>query len=116
MSADDRLPDGSEEGALSDATVLRDQRDANQKLVVAAILAQEDAESARGALQSAERDAEELRLRTAELRSVAEFRERLIGIVGHDLRNPLNTVIMASGLLLSRGELGEDPPGRPHPQ
>jgi len=41
-------------------------------------------------------------------REVAEFRERFIGIIGHDLRNPLNTVIMAAGCQLARGDLGDD--------
>ena len=52
---------------------------------------------------------EALRSNAAEdaLREVAEFRERLIGIIGHDLRNPLNAVLMASGLLVSGGELTE---------
>jgi signal transduction histidine kinase/CheY-like chemotaxis protein len=33
---------------------------------------------------------------------VAQFQEQLLGIVGHDLRNPLNAVIMGSELLLER--------------
>ena len=40
------------------------------------------------------------------LTEIAEFRERLIGMIGHDLRNPLNAVLMASGLLATR-ELDE---------
>ena len=107
MSRDDRFFESPDRVPLSDAAVLRDQRDANEKLVLATLLAQEAADSARAALHSAEHDAGVLRASTEELQSVAEFRERLIGIVGHDLRNPLNTVIMASGLLLSRGDLGE---------
>ena len=35
---------------------------------------------------------------TAEL----DFRERMMGILGHDLRNPLGTIVMASDLLLRR--------------
>lgn len=52
---------------------------------------------------------EVLRSNAAEdaLREVAEFRERLIGIIGHDLRNPLNAVLMAGGLLVSSGQLTE---------
>jgi PAS domain S-box-containing protein len=34
-----------------------------------------------------------------------EFRERMMGILGHDLRNPLGTVIMAADLLLRGQEL-----------
>jgi len=31
--------------------------------------------------------------------------EMLLGIVGHDLRNPLNTVVMGTSVLISRGDL-----------
>ena len=43
---------------------------------------------------------------TAEL----DFRERMMGILGHDLRNPLGTIAMASDLLLRRpdGDVGVD--------
>ena len=36
---------------------------------------------------------------------IGEFREQLMGIVGHDLRNPLNTVLSAAELLLRRETL-----------
>ena len=51
---------------------------------------------------------EVLRSNAAEdqLNEVAEFRERLIGMIGHDLRNPLNAILMASGLLVS-GDLND---------
>jgi hypothetical protein len=45
--------------------------------------------------------------REGDLRAVAEFREMFIGIVGHDLRNPLGSIGMAAGLLLRRGHLDE---------
>lgn len=73
-------------------------RDANEALVLALLRADEAAE--RAALAEATASA-----RAADLRDVAEFRERLIGIVGHDLRNPLNSVLMAAGLLVSSGHL-----------
>lgn len=41
-------------------------------------------------------------------RELAEFRERFIGIVGHDLRTPLNTIVMAACSQLSRGRLTND--------
>ena len=34
-------------------------------------------------------------------------RERLLGVVGHDLRNPLNSIIMGVALLLASGDLPE---------
>jgi PAS domain S-box-containing protein len=40
-------------------------------------------------------------------RSLAEFREMFIGILGHDLRNPLGSIVMASALLLRRGHLDD---------
>ena len=45
--------------------------------------------------------------RESDLRAVAEFREMFIGILGHDLRNPLGSIGMAAGLLLRRGHLDE---------
>ena len=45
--------------------------------------------------------------REGDLRAVAEFREMFIGILGHDLRNPLGSIIMAAGGLLRRGHLDE---------
>ena len=35
---------------------------------------------------------------------VEDFRRQMIGLVGHDLRNPLNTVVMASSLIKSRAK------------
>lgn len=41
------------------------------------------------------------------LRIEADFRERFIGILAHDLRQPLNAIMMASHAL-ARGEYGQD--------
>jgi sigma-B regulation protein RsbU (phosphoserine phosphatase) len=46
-------------------------------------------------------------LERARLGEIAEFREQLMGVVGHDLRNPLNTIVMGAHLLLQRQGLGE---------
>jgi PAS domain S-box-containing protein len=43
----------------------------------------------------------------AEQKKIEELREQLIGIVGHDLRAPLSSIVMASGLMLMRGTLSE---------
>jgi PAS domain S-box-containing protein len=40
-------------------------------------------------------------------RTLAEFREMFIGIVGHDLRNPLGSIDMAATLLIQRGHLDQ---------
>ncbi len=47
------------------------------------------------------------RLLTAEL-ATAELRERLLGILGHDLRNPLSAVTMGAGILVAHGNLTEE--------
>jgi K+-sensing histidine kinase KdpD len=41
------------------------------------------------------------------LRDVAEFRERLIGVVSHDLRNPLDAITRAASLLASSSHLDD---------
>jgi signal transduction histidine kinase/CheY-like chemotaxis protein len=50
--------------------------------------------------QQQQRDQEELRRRT-------EFEQQLIGIVSHDLRNPLGAITMAAGLLQASPGLAE---------
>ena len=44
----------------------------------------------------------------AALRESATFREQFVGILGHDLQNPLNAVSMAADLLVRRGGLPDD--------
>lgn len=75
-----------------------DLLEANQHMVRATIQAQELTENVEAALKRAEASERELRV-------VAEFREMFIGIVGHDLRNPLGAISMATGLMLRRGNL-----------
>jgi len=58
-------------------------------------------------LLSALADQAAVALEKKRLSDIGEFRELLIGIVGHDLRNPLNTIGMASQILLQRIGLGE---------
>ncbi|RKH41406.1 sensor histidine kinase [Corallococcus sicarius] len=79
-------------------TVLVDQREANERMVGATIQAQELADVADAAKERAEKS-------ERELRTVAEFREMFIGILGHDLRNPLASIAMAAASLLRRGHL-----------
>jgi signal transduction histidine kinase len=83
------------------ASVLRDQLAANEQLVLAALRAQEDAEAARSGRAIAEGESDALR-------AAAQFRERLLGIIGHDLRNPLNSIVVAAQLLAE----GNNLPGR----
>lgn len=86
--------------------VSRLQREANTRLVETSIRAQEEADDAVAARGRAEQEVQDTQARENELRETAELRERLLGIIGHDLRNPLNAIVMASGLQLSRGLLG----------
>ncbi len=46
-------------------------------------------------------------LEKTRLDEIGEFRELLIGIVGHDLRNPLSTILLAAQVLLQREGLAE---------
>jgi signal transduction histidine kinase len=43
-----------------------------------------------------------------QLSEALTFRERMMGILGHDLRNPLSTIIVTAGLLLQRNDLAPD--------
>ena len=74
--------------------------EANGQMVSATLRAQELAEEAEAARSRTEE-------RERELRAVAEFRELFIGVLGHDLRNPLSTIAMAAGLVLRHGHLDE---------
>ena len=58
-------------------------------------------------LLSALADQAAVAMEKTRLDRIGEFREQLIGIVGHDLRNPLTTILMASQVLLQREGLGE---------
>jgi PAS domain S-box-containing protein len=64
-----------------------DLREANEHMVRATLRAQELTEDVEAALARSEQS-------ERELRAVAEFREMFISIVGHDLRNPLGTIVM----------------------
>lgn len=56
-------------------------------------------------LLSALADQAAVALEKTRLDEMAGFRERLIGIVGHDLRNPLQAISMGAEMLLRRGSL-----------
>jgi signal transduction histidine kinase len=73
--------------------------------LLAGIRAQEQLEDARESQRSYAEDTKVRRLREAELVATGEFRERMLSIIGHDLRNPLNAIIMACSVLDGRGNL-----------
>jgi len=80
-------------------SLLREQCEANEQLLLAVLRWQEDAEDAHSGRIVAEDESDLLRLKTTELAATAELRERLLGIVGHDLKNPLSAMVMAARLL-----------------
>ena len=101
--------------------LLRDQQAANEKLILVTIhahelkdeadrvahLAQEASKKAEVAKEIAQALAENLEKRARELVATAEFREQLLAIVGHDLRNPLQAISMSAYLLAEHGALNE---------
>lgn len=76
---------------------------ARTRLYQAERAARRDAEEARAALQQQERELlrlnEQLELRRREAEDAARSREEVLSIVSHDLRNPVNTVMMSASLL-----------------
>jgi signal transduction histidine kinase len=58
-------------------------------------------------LLSALADQAAVALERARLGEIAEFREQLMGVVGHDLRSPLSTIKIGAYVLLQREGLGE---------
>jgi len=81
-------------------SLVADQREANERMVAATIRAEELAEEAAAARERAEQS-------ERELRSVAEVRETFIGVLGHDLRNPLGSIVMSAGTLLQHQNLDD---------
>jgi signal transduction histidine kinase len=84
--------------ATADKEIAALQREANEQLLLALLRESDRADRA-------EHETADLRANAAELRDIAKFRERLIAIVGHDLRNPLNAILMAAGMLMTGGRL-----------
>jgi sigma-B regulation protein RsbU (phosphoserine phosphatase) len=58
-------------------------------------------------LLSALADQAAVALEKTRLDQAAQFRDRLIGIVSHDLRNPIGAMLMSANVLLRRDELDE---------
>jgi signal transduction histidine kinase len=87
---------------------------------ILAVTVQHEAEaSARAAEEAAEKAAEQewllsaladqaaVALEKTRLDEASQFRDRLIGIVSHDLRNPIGAMLMSANVLLGRDELDE---------
>jgi signal transduction histidine kinase len=81
--------------------LLEQMKEANEKLTLVSIRAQElaeETEEARHRLEASER----------ELRRAVELREQLIATVSHDLRNPLGTILTGVQMLLRGDHLDAD--------
>jgi signal transduction histidine kinase len=92
---------------LPDGGIVGLQRRANEQLLLAGLRAQEQLEDALESQRTHAEDTNVLQRREAELIATAEFRERMLSIIGHDLRNPLNAIVMACSVLTARGDLTE---------
>jgi signal transduction histidine kinase len=85
----------------------RDLRKENRTLSRELVHAHERFETSETARQAAEAETAAVRATETELREIAAFRERLIGVIGHDLRNPLNAILMAASLLVGADHLND---------
>ncbi len=104
MTSPERDPAAA--GLLAEQLLL-DLREANEKLILAAIESAELKDRAEAAQAAAELSARALQESKRELLANAEFREQLLTIVGHDLRNPLAAIAMATQLLVNHGQLSK---------
>jgi len=75
---------------------------------ILAVTVQKDVEASEQEwLLSALADQAAVALEKTRLDQAAQFRDRLIGIVSHDLRNPIGAMLMSANVLLRRDELDE---------
>jgi signal transduction histidine kinase len=81
--------DGTRRHTLQNAAPLRDSEGAIQAAVVTLV------------------DVTELKRAQAEVHRAEDFRERFLGIVSHDLRNPLSAIIASAGFLRDDESLGD---------
>lgn len=81
--------------------LLIDQREANARLIDVAI----EAELRHDAAQAGRATAE---VQARALQAQVDLREMFIGILGHGLRNPLSSILMASDALTEAGRLAID--------
>lgn len=89
-------PDGdakSKAGAERSVPTAELLQQANEQLVFAKMRAEAATAEAQAAKEAAQED-------RAALEAEAELREQLMGVVGHDLRNPLASILMSARLLL----------------
>lgn len=91
-----RNDDRADKGDLDDSSpeLPRIRREVNEELVLASLRAHDAADAAEG--------------RARDLVAMAELRETLLGVLGHDLRSPLSAMMVGVGVLIARGHLTEE--------
>ena len=82
--------------------------DGVRRTIVSSALPLRDAEGALVGAVTAQVDVTERTRILRALRSEAELRERFLAVLGHDLRTPLTSIMLASGSLLRRVDLPKD--------
>ncbi len=107
MSADD-ADRGVPNAPSPDVEVLRLQLQANERLVLAALRALAEVDEVNAALRREQGAVAELSEKEEELRATSEFRERLMGIIGHDLRTPLSAIVLSGEIMMKKGTLSEE--------
>jgi signal transduction histidine kinase len=85
--------DVSGDGDASERDLALSQREVSGELVLSSLRLHEEADAAEA--------------REEALRALGELRERLVGILSHDLRTPLTAMMMAAGTLVGRENLTE---------
>jgi signal transduction histidine kinase len=84
--------------------LLAAQREANEQLLLAALRAHEQVDAS---LATRARAKDQLALSPSRERELAEFREMVLGFLGHDLKNPLISIMGSASALIRRGYLAE---------
>ncbi|MFL5436300.1 MAG: PAS domain S-box protein [Myxococcales bacterium] len=94
-------------GSIVFADVHRKRRDGSDMELSLSVAPLRDPFGAIAGTISIAADITERKKSQAEALRTARFREQFVGIVGHDLRNPLSAIVTAAQLLLQHGGLSE---------
>jgi len=94
-------------GSIVTAEVHRKRKDGSPFDLLVSIAPLRDPLGAISGTISIAADITERKRNLEEAQRTARFREQFVGIVGHDLRNPLSAIVTAAQLLLRHGSLSE---------